>query len=327
MSIEAREWTSGARGGALLAWGRLLRVSLAPTALADVAAGTVLGAGAWPSGPGASGPFLLMLASACVYHGGMALNDWADRAEDARVRATRPIPGGAIRASAALTVALALLVLGPALGFLAAPASGGALALVAILAALYDLRGRGALLGPLLLGLCRAGNLSAGLLLGLAQPHAEPGLRLLWLAPLLYGLYVFAVSRLARLEDAPEAARSGHGPRIALACGALLLVALGCGRIVLEPEAVPERLALAGAWTGAALALLGARALLVRALRAELGSAGAVMAAVGMALRRLLVATAALAAQAGSPSGLVVAGAILLGYPLAFALRRVFPPT
>jgi hypothetical protein len=25
-----------------------------------------------------------MLASSCVYHGGMALNDWAYRAEDAR---------------------------------------------------------------------------------------------------------------------------------------------------------------------------------------------------------------------------------------------------
>jgi 4-hydroxybenzoate polyprenyltransferase len=319
--------TASARGGAILSWGRLLRLSLAPTALADVAAGTVLGAGAWPGGAGAAGPFVLMLGSACVYHGGMALNDWADRAEDARVRGARPLPSGAIRPPAALAVAAVLLVLGPALGFLAAPASGIALALVAALAAAYDLAGRGALLGPLLLGLCRAGNLSAGVLLGLAQPRAEPGLRLLWLAPLLYGLYVFAVSRLARLEDAPAEARSGAGPRRALATAALLLVALGCLRLVLEPSAVPTRLALAGAWTGAVLAVLGSRALLVRALRGELASAGAVMASVGMALRRLLVATAALAAQAGSPSGLVVAGAILLGYPLAFALRRVFPPT
>jgi hypothetical protein len=66
--------------------------------------------------------------------------------------------------------------------------------------------------------------------------------------------------------------------------------------------------------------------------------------ATGMALRRLLVFTSTCAllsflatlrlrgavegpgAMAGW-SGLVVAYAILLGYPISFALRRVFPPT
>ena len=45
------------------AWGRLLRLSLTASALADAAAGLVLGAGAWPSGVA---PWVLLAASACV---------------------------------------------------------------------------------------------------------------------------------------------------------------------------------------------------------------------------------------------------------------------
>ena len=53
-------------------WGRLLRVALLPSAVADIAAGVVLGAGVWPAGPG---PFLLIAASLAVYHGALVLND------------------------------------------------------------------------------------------------------------------------------------------------------------------------------------------------------------------------------------------------------------
>ena len=90
---------------ALKSWGRLLRLSLAPTAIADVVAGAFWGGagGAPPLGELA----LLGLASSCTYHGGMALNDWADRAQDARVRPDRPVPSGGVNARAALIVALA----------------------------------------------------------------------------------------------------------------------------------------------------------------------------------------------------------------------------
>ena len=69
--------------GILLRWGALLRLSMSPSAAADAAAGVLLGAGTWPAGPA---PFLLVAGSLCVYHGGMALNDWADRGHDARTR-------------------------------------------------------------------------------------------------------------------------------------------------------------------------------------------------------------------------------------------------
>ena len=51
----------------------------------------------------------------------------------------------------------------------------------------------------------------------------------------------------------------------------------------------------------------------------------------GAALRRLLIfsATCALvgAARGGSADGWIVAAVILAGYPVSFALRRVFPPS
>ena len=47
----------------------------------------------------------------------------------------------------------------------------------------------------------------------------------------------------------------------------------------------------------------------------------------GLALRRLLVFTAATALVVGTLDSVLVAGVILLGYPVSFALRKVFPPS
>jgi hypothetical protein len=143
----------------LVAWGRLLRLSLAPSAAADVAAGlTIAHAGA------ASAPELwwLVPSSLCIYHGSMALNDWSDRAEDERVRPDRPIPSGAIDPRAALAAALLLLLGGVAFAALALPAAALWMGGVALCASFYNLAGRGPWLGPLLLAACRAGNLGVG---------------------------------------------------------------------------------------------------------------------------------------------------------------------
>jgi len=311
---------------ALLAWGRLLRLSLAPSALADIAAGLVLGAGAWPGG---ARPFLLMGASACVYHGGMALNDWADRSEDARLGRPRPIPAGSIGAPAALALAVALLAVGPLLAWAAAPRCGLVLGAVALCAALYDLAGRGPWRGPLLLAACRAGNLGAGLALASTLVSFRP---LLLLAPLAYGLYVFLVSRLARLEDAAPAAGELR-PAPSLLAMILALLALGGVAAFLAAYLSAADAAGIPTWTlgllPVASALAGARGL-GRSL-ARLGFApwrpADVQRVAGMGLRRLLIASAALALGAGTPDGVVVATLILCGYPLSFALRRVFPPT
>ena len=95
--------------------GRLLRLSLLPSAVADVTVGMLLGgAGVWPEGVA---PGLLVLSSLGIYHGSMALNDWADRHEDARLRPGRPLPSGALGAPLALWLGLGLLALGVAAAF------------------------------------------------------------------------------------------------------------------------------------------------------------------------------------------------------------------
>lgn len=297
----------------LQSWGRLLRLSLAPTAIADVLCGAVL-SGASPRSAGSVAA--LVGASLCIYHGGMALNDWADRERDAQVRAARPIPAGRISAHAALGVALLGLVAGPLLAA-AVSAGAGLWALgIAVLAATYDLVGRGPWIGPLLLGACRAGNLALpALALGVA-----PRLAILALSgPLLYGLYVFTLSRLGRLEDGEAGPLSEGVPaRWLVALAALLL---------LVPAIPVTDMGWVGRVVAGTLVLCAAVGLLRAARRTEPWTPAAVMAAMGCALRRMLVFTAALACLVSTPLAFAVAGLILCLYPVAWFLRGAFPPS
>ena len=292
-------------------WGRLLRLSLAATAVADVVAGSAL-AGVTLERP--LDVLRLVGASLCVYHGGMALNDWADREVDARVRADRPIPSGAISAGTALAAALGLFLLGVLLALGVSREAGIAAGLVALLAAGYDLFGRGAWTGPLLLGLCRAGNLGLPLVAFAGEDVLAWGL-----APLAYGAYVFVVSRLGRYEDEEESLEDGGAPRRLLLLIATILMLL---------PALPLE---AATWTGrgaAWLLVVPATWTLWRSVSAvESWSRGQVERHMGLCLRRLLIASGALAALPGTPLALGSALLILLGYPLAHALRRVFPPS
>jgi 4-hydroxybenzoate polyprenyltransferase len=319
------------------AWGRLFRLSLAPSAAADIAAGVILAARVWPRGFAVC---LLMFASLCVYHGGMALNDWADREIDERARPDRPIPSGRVPASSALAAALVLLAVGPVLAWSADRGSGIILSAVAIAAMMYDVGRRGAWRGPLLLAACRAGNLSAGIAYGSAARGGSAassdasdalatGDRFAFAAIIVaYALYVFLVSRLGRLEDREGDEKLTRAPAMYL-CGAacaLLVPAAVMTKRVLDGELHLPReagVALAGA---AFVAVWGAGPLAVRALKTREWSKLDVLRAMGLALRRLLVFTAGTALLAGS-SGWIVAAAILCGYPLSYLLRGVFPPS
>jgi len=315
------------------AWGRLLRIALAPTALADVAAGVVLGAETWPLGLS----FLaLLLASLSVYHGAMALNDWADREWDAKTRPDRPIPAGDITPRAALTVALCLLASAPAWTLLAIspnwshPASIAcviATALSAVFAVAYDLGPRGAVLGPLLLATCRALNLSAGVFFGLSATAAEsaaPGILALLVIP-AYAAYVFVVSRLGRLEDGESEEALARTPsrycrRLAVLLGGV--GSLACLRALLLEGELPSWEAL----LPLAIGLAGASALWKLARRTAWTRAH-VIEAMGCALRRFLVFTACSALLVPGLAPAVVAALILCGFPLSFWLRKVAPPS
>lgn len=116
------------------AWAELLRLPALFTVPGDALAGAAA-VGARPN----SRTLLAIGSSLCLYEAGMALNDWADRAEDAVDRPHRPLPSGRIHPAAALAAAGALTAAGLAL---AARAGGPSLAVAAPLAATvwaYDL--------------------------------------------------------------------------------------------------------------------------------------------------------------------------------------------
>ncbi|MFE0419273.1 SCO3242 family prenyltransferase [Streptomyces tendae] len=171
------------------AWAELLRLPALFTVPGDALAGAAA-AGARP------GPRTLLAigSSLCLYEAGMALNDWADRAEDAAERPHRPLPSGRIRPAAALTAAGALTGAGLAL---AAGAGRPALAVAAPLAATvwaYDLALKHTLAGPAAMAAARG----LDLLLGAAATGG--GTRAALPSAALLGSHTLAVTAVSRRE-------------------------------------------------------------------------------------------------------------------------------
>jgi len=321
-----------------VAFGQLLRVALAPSAVSDIFVGIAIGhAAGWP---GDILPWLLIPASLGIYHGALALNDWVDRAEDARTRPERPIPSGAIPAPVALTVAVLLMLGGIMWAVAAGPRAGAWMAVVAALAVLYDIAGRGPWRGPFLLGLCRAGNLGAGL----ASPWLVGATDSLHVAVLplaaLYGVHVFFIGRLGRLEDDEDSGALAERPTRALqgAGWALVLIPIAAAT-ALGPVTAEEGSGDLGATLGVnlgflaccALALWSAFVLLRRARDGsrEGWSRPAVGAATGLCLRRLPLLSAAIAATGAfvGPAAMAALVFALVGARLSAALRQTFPLT
>ncbi|WP_267715246.1 SCO3242 family prenyltransferase [Streptomyces sp. CoH17] len=183
----AAEGTPGA--ARLAAWAELLRLPALFTVPGDALAGAAA-AGARP------GPRTLLAigSSLCLYEAGMALNDWADRAEDAVERPHRPLPSGRIRPAAALVAAGALTGAGLAL---AAGAGRPALGVAAPLAATvwsYDLALKHTPAGPAAMAAARG----LDLLLGAAATAG--GARAALPSAALLGGHTLAVTAVSRRE-------------------------------------------------------------------------------------------------------------------------------
>lgn len=188
---------------------------------------TVLGdtlAGGSAAGHALSGRrIVLPLASACLYAGGMALNDYADRGTDSRERPERPIPSGRISAGNALTAAAALTVAG--LGLSAAGGGRRAFAVGLPLAAAiwtYDLLAKHqAVSGALIMGTCRA----LDVLMGAGSGHLRPALG----AAGIMGVHTAAVTLLSRgeVEGTTTATASGVAACTGLLAGAVLAGSAG----------------------------------------------------------------------------------------------------
>ncbi|MFJ3207566.1 SCO3242 family prenyltransferase [Streptomyces flaveolus] len=180
---------SRSRSGRAGAWAELLRLPALFTVPGDALAGAAA-AGARP------GPRTLLAigSSLCLYEAGMALNDWADRAEDAVERPHRPIPSGRVRPAAALAGAGALTGAGLAL---AAGAGRPALAVAAPLAATvwaYDLALKHTPAGPAAMAAARG----LDLLLGAAATGG--GTRAALPSAALLGTHTLAVTAVSRRE-------------------------------------------------------------------------------------------------------------------------------
>jgi 4-hydroxybenzoate polyprenyltransferase len=164
---------------------------------------------------------LLLAASACLYTAGMVLNDYFDRAQDARERPFRPLPSGRVSERTAQRLGYGLLVAGVLLGWLAG-AAGGSIwpGLVATLLAgavyLYDGVVKPTPAAPIVMGLCRTLNVLLGMS---ASSNSWTGAH--GAAAIGVGVYIVGVTTFAR----SEARESGRGQ---LAAGlAILLAGLG----------------------------------------------------------------------------------------------------
>lgn len=248
-------------------------------------------------------------ASLCLYEAGMALNDWADRDEDAVDRPHRPIPSGRISPRAALTAAGALTGAGLAL---AARAGRPALAVATGLAATvwaYDLRLKHTPAGPAAMAAARGLDLLLGATATGAAPAPRKARAALTAAALL-STHTYAVTAVSRHET--------QGGSTTAPLAALVAVA-GIGGAVVHERKAPARLLLT-ALTGAYLRT-AARPLVHAALNP---SPPLTQRAVGSGIRAMIPLQAALAARAGAAgSALAVTGLV----PLARALSRKVSPT
>jgi hypothetical protein len=218
-SEEERQHTAVAArasgGSLLLPYLRVMRAPAVFSAIGDPLAGMLITGGRWS---GASPP-ALALAAGSMYLGGMALNDVADREEDAVERPERPIPSGAVSVGAAAALGGSLLLLGwLAARRAGAPVTGAALGVMIVA---YDFRLKHSVkAAPVAMGACR----SLSLLMGAEASGGAKGVRRGIDAALLLGTYVAGVTMFARGETG---GRSDHVVRSGslLAAIALALVA------------------------------------------------------------------------------------------------------
>lgn len=190
----------------LRSWCQLVRLPNLATAVADPLAGFVIVAGltevTWlpPAG------WLAVLASVCLYAGGMVQNAVVDLEVDRVERPGRPLPSGRISVAAAALVANGLLAGGglaacgaAVLAACPAPAFVGAALTAAIW--LYNRYTKGTPWGAAVMGSCRGLNW----LLGMTAAGWPPAG--LWLIPCGMALYVMGITLFAR--DEVEQGRRG----------------------------------------------------------------------------------------------------------------------
>lgn len=297
------------------AWLELFRAPNLLTVPGDVLAGFALAGGAPRQALALAAAALAGLA---LYAAGLAINDYADRAEDARERSARPIPSGRLAPVTVLRCGLLTLALGLLAAGLAGASALVTAALLGLAIAAYDLglkRVRG--IGAATMGLCRGLNLllGAAVVLPLNLQCAR------WLPPLIAALaeslLVAAVTAIAARET--ETRRLGAWrwiPGALLGMGLLTVAAYAPW----PPEAALRRLAA----LSAGVLAVGWFLAVGHALRGTPPPV-AVGRGIGAWIRGLLLLQAAFCTLAvRTPWGLLAACLLLCLLPAAGRLGRSF---
>ncbi|MDK0524953.1 SCO3242 family prenyltransferase [Streptomyces sp. ML-6] len=290
---------------ALAAYAELVRAPAALTVPGDVVAGA-LAAGR----PNALRTTALAASSVTLYWAGMALNDWADRTQDATERPHRPIPSGRLTPRAALATATALT--GTGLG-LAALAGGRrtllhrTLPLAAAVWA-YDLGLKHTPLGPATMAAARALDVLHATAPG-RLPAALP-------AAATIAAHTYALTRLSRHET--DGAPPGE-PKLSLATTTAITTA-NTARLLTTPPAAKHPALV----TATALAAYAATCTRAQSAAARTPCAPRVRTAVTTGIHALLPLQAALIARTGAP---LLALPFVAALPLAGRLARKVSPT
>jgi 4-hydroxybenzoate polyprenyltransferase len=276
---------------------RLGRISNVPTVWTNVLAGSVIAGG----GQRPDQIALLATAMTAFYVGGMYLNDFFDRAVDARDRPGRPIDAGEIRASTVSLIGFGLLAVGVVLmiPFGLAPMIWGAL--LAAVIVLYDVWHKGNALSPLVMGSCRAlVYIATGAAVAGSTSHAT------MVGAIALASHVAGITYAAKQESLD---RVGNlWPLVLLAVPLL--------------AALP---ALFSGWTVVAfLLLLAADALAIRLLAKRPVPGSVPLAVSGLIAAICLVDALAIALNAG---GILLVAICALGYPLTRLFQKSIPGT
>jgi UbiA prenyltransferase family len=277
---------------------RLGRISNVPTVWTNVLAGSVIAGG----GQRPEEIALLVAAMTAFYVGGMYLNDFFDRAVDARDRPGRPIDAGEVRASTVSLIGFGLLAVGIVLMIpfgLVATIWGALLAAVIVL---YDVWHKGNALSPLVMGSCRA-------LVYIATGAAVAG-------NISHATMVGAVALASHVAGITYAAKQESLDRVGNLWPLVLL-------------AVPLLAALPALFSGwiviaAFLLLLAADALAIRLL-AKRPVPGSVPLAVSGLIAAICLVDALAIALAGG--GVLLVAVCALGYPLTRLFQKSIPGT
>ncbi len=288
--------------------GDLLELVRAPAVLTVL--GDTLVGGAASGQPATVRRAALPLASACLYAGGMALNDYADRDIDASERPERPIPSGRVSPRRALAVASGLTGAGLAL----AAIGGGrkAFAVAVPLAAcvwVYDTLAKDHPTGPAVMAACRG----LDVLMGAGAGRLAPAL------PAATGIaaHTAAVTVLSRGEV--------HGTSPVIASSAAAVTTAGAAVVT---AGALRRSARRGALAAAAAAAYVARSLPHQLAAAREPTAQHARVATRQGIRSMVPLQASWAARAGSGGAVAfLAGVEAVGALLRMRVKRTVSET